>query len=201
MDFLREQWAIDRRAEWSIWMIYSNVEMPHQYISSNVDKSFYLRTRGRARVLKKLTEDPAHAAAMRADLHRRSIAQMRINHSSIQDMQIFGDPSRIPIVTIERVINAPLRTTSGFSYFIHREEKDTDIADSGFGSKAINKLTDGSPGKNARVLKIVVFVHGFQAMDIILLCITFLDFVFFNLFSAIYHNSLSLKTSQLKSLE
>ncbi|XP_031105465.1 protein FAM135B-like isoform X2 [Ipomoea triloba] len=162
LDFLREQWAIDRRAEWSIWMIYSNVEMPHQYISSNVDKSFYLHTRGRARVLKKLTEDPAHAAAMRADLHRRSIAQMRINHSSIQDMQIFGDPSRIPIVTIERVINAPLRTTSGFSYFIHREEKDTDIADSGFGSKAINKLTDGSPGKNARVLKIVVFVHGFQ---------------------------------------
>lgn len=57
LDFLREQWAIDRRAEWSIWMIYSNVEMPHQYISSNVDKSFYLRTRGRARVLKKLTED------------------------------------------------------------------------------------------------------------------------------------------------
>lgn len=57
LEFLREQWAIDRRAEWSIWMIYSNVEMPHQYISSDVDKSFYLSTHGRARILKKLTED------------------------------------------------------------------------------------------------------------------------------------------------
>ncbi|MCD7455419.1 hypothetical protein HAX54_028070 [Datura stramonium] len=125
MDFLREQWAIDRRAEWSIWM-------------------------------------PAQTAAMRAELHRKSIAQMRINSRSIQDMQIFGDPSRIPIVIVERVVNAPLRSTSGNSYFIHREPKDANSLLVETHSKGTKKIHGGSPCQNGRVLKIVVFVHGFQ---------------------------------------
>lgn len=57
MDFLREQWAIDRRAEWSIWMVHSKVEMPHQYISSDIDSSSYHGSRGRAPVLRKISED------------------------------------------------------------------------------------------------------------------------------------------------
>lgn len=57
MDFLHEQWAIDRRAEWSIWMVHSKVEMPHQYISSDIDSSSYHGSSGRAPVMRKTTED------------------------------------------------------------------------------------------------------------------------------------------------
>ncbi|KAM3246865.1 hypothetical protein P3L10_008632 [Capsicum annuum] len=162
MDFLREQWAIDRRAEWSIWMVHSKVEMPHQYINSDIDSSSYHGSRGRAPVLRKISEDPAQTAAMRAELHRRSIAQMRINSRSIQDMHIFGDPSRIPIVIVERVVNAPLRSTSGNSYFIHRESKNANNLLVETHSKGTKKIHGESPGQNGRVLKIVVFVHGFQ---------------------------------------
>nr|GMC48306.1 protein FAM135B-like isoform X1 [Ipomoea batatas] len=162
LDFLRNQWAIDRRAEWSIWMVYSKVEMPNQYISSEVDSSTFHGTAGRAPIFRKLTEDPAQTAAMRAELHRRSIAQMRINNCSIQDMQIFGDPSRIPIVIVEHV-NAPLRPTSGNSYLSHLEQKDADILlPVMVDSKAIKKSSDACPQQNGRSLKIVVFVHGFQ---------------------------------------
>lgn len=162
MDFLREQWATDRRAEWSIWMVHSKVEMPHQYISSDIDSSSYHGSRGRAPVLRKISEDPAQTAAMRADLHRRSIAQMRINSRSIQDMHIFGDPSRIPIVIVERVVNAPLRSTSGNSYFNHREPKDANSLLVETHSKGTKKIHGTTPCQNGRVLKIVVFVHGFQ---------------------------------------
>ncbi|KAF3614523.1 putative phytoene dehydrogenase, chloroplastic/chromoplastic [Capsicum annuum] len=165
MDFLREQWAIDRRAEWSIWMVHSKVEMPHQYINSDIDSSSYHGSRGRAPVLRKISEDPAQTAAMRAELHRRSIAQMRINSRSIQDMHIFGDPSRIPIVIVERVVNAPLRSTSGNSYFIHRESKNANNLLVETHSKGTKKIHGESPGQNGRVLKIVVFVHGFQARE------------------------------------
>lgn len=56
LEFLRDAWANDRKAEWSIWMVYSKVDMPHQYISSGVDDS-YRGAHGKAAVLRKLTED------------------------------------------------------------------------------------------------------------------------------------------------
>lgn len=161
LEFLRDAWASDRKAEWSIWMVYSKVEMPHQYISSEVDGSSQPAVRRKALVLRKLTDDPAQTAATRAELHRRSIAQMRINSRSIQDMHIFGDPSRIPIIIVERVVNAPRRSTSGNSFFSHQEQKDTHGIHSEIDSKTINKFS-GTPYKNGRVLKIVIFVHGFQ---------------------------------------
>uniref|UniRef100_A0A5B7C301 DUF676 domain-containing protein n=1 Tax=Davidia involucrata TaxID=16924 RepID=A0A5B7C301_DAVIN len=161
LEFLRDAWASDRRAEWSIWMVYSKVEMPHQYINSGVDDSSFHGIRGKALVSRKLNDDPAQAAAMRAELHRRSIAQMRINNRSIQDMHIFGDPSHIPIIIVERVVNAPLRSTSGNSYFSNLDHKDTSTLLTRIGSKAKSKLTGASP-QQGRVLKIVVFVHGFQ---------------------------------------
>ncbi|CAH9078882.1 unnamed protein product [Cuscuta europaea] len=162
LDFLITQWAIDRRAEWSIWMVHSKVEMPHQYISSDIDSSSYHGTYGRPPITRKLTEDPAQTAAMRAELHRRSIAQMRINNSSIQDLQIFGDPSHIPIVIVEHVVNAPVRSTSRNSYSNHLEQNDANIfLREMINSKAIKKSFDENP-QNGRDLKIVVFVHGFQ---------------------------------------
>lgn len=67
-----------------------------------------------------------------------------MNSCSIQDLQIFGDPSRIPIIIIERVVNALLHSNSGNSKFWNMDSKDT------HGNQ-----------QNGRALKIAVFVHGF----------------------------------------
>ncbi|KAL6538299.1 hypothetical protein OROGR_012287 [Orobanche gracilis] len=158
LEFLRNQWAVDRKAEWSIWMVYTKVQMPHQYISSVVD-DFYIRgSRGRGH-LRKFGIDNVQTAIMRVELHRRSIAQMRINNRCIQDLQIFGDPSRIPIVVVERVVNAPVRSTSGSSYFSRLDQQDTNIL---IGVDSNPPNMSGSTRQSGRVLKIVVFVHGFQ---------------------------------------
>ncbi|KAH7575665.1 hypothetical protein JRO89_XS02G0187000 [Xanthoceras sorbifolium] len=166
MEFLRDAWANDRKAEWSIWMVYSKVDMPHHFISG-VDESSYQGIRAKALSMRKfnVSEDPAQSAAMRAELHRRSIAQMRINNRSLQDMHIFGDPSRIPIVIVERVVSAPLRSTSGHSYFSHLDPRDNPglfiVPSVGAGKKA----TGTNSQQSGRVLKIVVFVHGFQLIE------------------------------------
>ncbi|KAK2664209.1 hypothetical protein Ddye_002783 [Dipteronia dyeriana] len=163
MEFMRDAWANDRKAEWSIWMVYSKIEMPNHFISG-VDGSSYQGIRGKALSLRKLNvnEDPAQSAAMRAELHRRSIAQMRINNRSLQDMHIFGDPSRIPIVILERVVNAPLRSTSGHSYFSHLDLRNNPGLFIGPSIGAGKKATGSNSQQSSRVLKIVVFVHGFQ---------------------------------------
>ncbi|KAL3618006.1 hypothetical protein CASFOL_038327 [Castilleja foliolosa] len=160
LDFLRNHWAVERKAEWSIWMVYTKVEMPHQYISSVADDSLIRGSRGRGH-LRKSSIDPVQTAIMRMELHRRSIAQMRMNNRSIQDLQIFEDPSRIPIVVVERVVNAPVRSTSGNSYFSQLDQKDTNSLTAGVDSDPSNKLS-GATRQNNRILKIVVFVHGFQ---------------------------------------
>ncbi|CAI9757464.1 unnamed protein product [Fraxinus pennsylvanica] len=162
LEFLCNQWAIDRKAEWSIWMVHTKVEMPHQYVSSEVAESSYHAFHGRAPVLQKLTGDPVQTAAMRAELHRRSIAQMRINNRCIQDMHIFGDPSRIPIVIVERVVNLPLRSGSGNSYFSELDQKAKSSPISSGDATPTNKSSVTSTRQSSRVLKIVVFVHGFQ---------------------------------------
>ncbi|KAK4800864.1 hypothetical protein SAY86_021351 [Trapa natans] len=158
MEYLHDAWAIDRRAEWSIWMVYTKVEMPHQYISSG-----FIEPSNRKRVLSSLkVDDPAQNASMRAELHRQSIAQMRINHRSIQDLHIFGDPSRIPIVLVERVINAPRRTTSANSYFSNLDFKGpvSLLTESSF--ETTKRQSGTGTQQNGRILKVVVFVHGFQ---------------------------------------
>lgn len=162
LEFLREQWSIDRRAEWSIWMVYMKVEMPHQYISSAVDDSSVHSLHGRSPILRRLAEEPSQTAATRAELHRRSIAQMKINSRSVQDMHIFGDPSRIPIIIVERAVNSPLRSTSGNSFFTNLDQKYKENPFSVAGLKSTDLLSGASQKQNGRVLKIVVFVHGFQ---------------------------------------
>ncbi|KAJ6762149.1 hypothetical protein OIU74_024769 [Salix koriyanagi] len=159
LEFLRDVWIKDRRAEWSIWMVYSKVEMPHHYMSSGSDDSSH---HGHRRVLSLM--NPAQSAATRADLHRRSIAQMRINNRSIQDMYIFGDLLRIPIIIVERVTNAPRRTLSENSYFKNLDLVDAHSSHSGPGteSDAGKKQPSAVLLKNGRELKAVVFVHGFQ---------------------------------------
>ncbi|KAI3512538.1 hypothetical protein L1887_19854 [Cichorium endivia] len=46
LEHLRNSWAVDKRAEWSIWMVYPKVEMPHQPIRNQVDDSAYHGPRG-----------------------------------------------------------------------------------------------------------------------------------------------------------
>ncbi|TYH30985.1 hypothetical protein ES288_A01G138900v1 [Gossypium darwinii] len=160
VQFLRDAWAKDRRAEWSIWMVYSKVEMPHHYINGGFDEPSHHIVHKRGPSLLKLTDEPAELATMRAELHRRSIAQMRINNRSIQDMQIFGDPSGVPIVIMERVINAPRRTVSDISFL-----KNFDVmhlATTSTVLEAGKSQSSTSAARSGHDLKIVVFVHGFQ---------------------------------------
>ncbi|WZY97364.1 hypothetical protein YC2023_069693 [Brassica napus] len=159
LEYLRDTWTKDRRAEWSIWMVYSKVEMPHHFISGMDDTSNHSsHKRATTSVLK--LNDPAQVAATRADLHRRSIAQMRINNRGIQDMHIFGDPMRVPIVIIERVWNAPKRTFSDRSSMRHVDKIDSSLL-----NDENRSIKHNTPQHSGRELKIVVFVHGFQASN------------------------------------
>lgn len=80
---------------------------------------------------------------------------MQINNRSLQDMNIFEDPLRVPIIIVERLENV-YRSSSMKSYFFPSEEKPRNILENG--SRAINKLSQ----PNEHVLRVVVFVHGFQ---------------------------------------
>ncbi|PPS08441.1 hypothetical protein GOBAR_AA12221 [Gossypium barbadense] len=174
LDVLRDEWAKDRRAEWSIWMVYSKVDMPHRYINGSFDESSHQIVHKRGSSLWKLTDDPAQMAAMRAELHRRSIAQMRMNNRSIQDMQIYGDPSGIPIVIIEHVMNATQCTSSDNLYMRNLDIIDSITASTVPSSEAVKKLSSASAAQSGRDLKIVIFVHGFQGHHLDLRLIEFL---------------------------
>ncbi|KAL3023804.1 hypothetical protein AAZX31_04G085400 [Glycine max] len=160
LGFLRDAWVKDRKAEWSIWMLYSKVEMPHHYINSKSEESSHRGVHRRVSSLWKLPDDPLQTAATRAELHRRSIEQMRINNRSVQDMQIFGDLLHTPIVIVEHVMNVPRRCPSANSLLRHIGCIDSDGLPIGLSSDTIGKKF--ATQSNARVLKIVVFVHGFQ---------------------------------------
>ncbi|XP_031276808.1 protein FAM135B-like isoform X1 [Pistacia vera] len=166
LKYLRDAWAKDRRAEWSIWMVYSKVEMPHHYLNSGLDEPPHNVTCIKVSVAESgiffCSTQPAQLAAMRAELHRRSIAQMKINNRFIQDMHIFGNPSRIPIVIVERVMNAPRRTFSENSYFRNVDLIGERGSQAGPSSKSGKQLSGVSPPQHGRDLKVVVFVHGFQ---------------------------------------
>jgi len=56
MGVLHETWIRERKTEWSIWMLYSKVEMPHQYTNSKGDETSQ-RTAKRAVSLWKLPDD------------------------------------------------------------------------------------------------------------------------------------------------
>lgn len=86
----------------------------------------------------------------------------QINSRSLQDMYLFEDPSSIPIVIVERVVNAPLRSASGHSYFSHMDQRDNPGLPIGPNIGVGKKAAGTNSQQYNRVLKIVVFVHGFQ---------------------------------------
>lgn len=60
-------------------------------------------------------------------------------------------------------MNAPRRTTSENSYLRHLDLINAPGLLSGSASESVNKQSGSSSSKKGRILKIVVFVHGFQA--------------------------------------
>ncbi|GMI82744.1 hypothetical protein like AT1G58350 [Hibiscus trionum] len=162
MEVLRDVWAKDRKAEWSLWMVYSKVEMPHRHIDDGFEETTHHVLHKRGSSLWKLSDDPVHMAEMKADLHRESLAQMKINSRSIQDMQIFGDPSAAPIVIVERVTNAPRRTLSYNSFMKNLDVLDSVASPADISSEEGKKPSRSKAAKRSRDLKVVVFVHGFQ---------------------------------------
>ncbi|KAI4296291.1 hypothetical protein L6164_036259 [Bauhinia variegata] len=160
MEFLCNTWASDRRAEWSIWMVYSKLEMPHQYTSIGVKgTSLHGSILGKSLSSRRSIDEPTLTAIERAELHRRGIAQMRINNRSLQDMYIFGDPLRVPIIIVERMINIH-RSTSTNSYFIPFEGKAKYTLENRPRTK--HELSGSNLERNRNALRFVVFVHGFQ---------------------------------------
>ncbi|KAI0507757.1 hypothetical protein KFK09_013885 [Dendrobium nobile] len=161
IEHLHSTWTADRKAEWSIWMVHSKIEIPHRYLRSNSNDSSQRSALGKA-AQRKYGDDPAQSATARAELHRKSIAQMKINNRSIQDMQIFGDPSRIPVVIIEQhVMNVPVHGSSDNLLLSTSDDNDPSGVTTGFGEKNATE-TSVLGIRSGRVLKVVVFVHGFQ---------------------------------------
>lgn len=149
LGYLYDTWAADRKTEWSIWMVHSKIDIPHRYLRSAADDRNLL---GKV-VSKKSNDEQAQLSSIRAEMHRKTIAQMNINNRSIQDMHIFGDPSRVPVVILEQhVMNVPTHgsPTKAISNSL-------DDAESATISKG--RMPNSKKG---RLLKIVVFVHGFQ---------------------------------------
>ncbi|KAJ6817173.1 putative polygalacturonase [Iris pallida] len=156
LEYLYDAWAIDRKAEWSIWMVHSKVEIPHRYLRSSAEDSSHRNSLGKV-ASRKSNDDQAQNATTRAELHRKSIAQMKINNRSIQDMHIFGDPSRIPVVMVEQhIMNVPLHD-SGNSLSVHSLDQNASALSTGHSDKA-----EHNSKRNGRILRVVVFVHGFQ---------------------------------------
>ncbi|PWZ45848.1 Protein FAM135B [Zea mays] len=105
---------------------------------------------------------PAQNSASRAELHRKSIAQMKINTQSVQDMHIYADPSHVPVVLIEQhVMVVPQHSSSKDLASNASEQKDTIVLPKLQGESLVPKSSAGK--KSGRILRAVIFVHGFQA--------------------------------------
>ncbi|KAM0836784.1 hypothetical protein ACQ4PT_062065 [Festuca glaucescens] len=161
LDYLRDIWAIDRKAEWSIWTNYSRIEIPHRYLRSMSNDSSHRQSLLRVSGSRKFHEDPVQNSSSRAELHRKSIAQMKINTRSVQDMHIYADPSRVPVVLIEQhLMVVPQHGSSKDLVTNSSEQKDTIVLPKLQGESSALKITGGKKG--GRVLRAVIFVHGFQ---------------------------------------
>ena len=69
-------------------------------------------------------------------------------------MYIFGDPSHVPVIHVERHVLDFSMHASGRASFA--------ISPKGAGEKTFLKQSVSGAHNNSRLLKVVVFVHGFQ---------------------------------------
>jgi len=47
LQYLYDAWAVDRKTEWSIWMVHSKIDIPHRYLKSADDDSSYRNLLGK----------------------------------------------------------------------------------------------------------------------------------------------------------
>lgn len=151
LEHLHDTWATGRKAEWSIWMVHLKTQVPHRYLKSGADDSSHHNGPGNGP--RKSNDEPTQIAVARAELHRKSINQMKINGLYIQDMHIFRDPSRVPVVLVEQhVINFPNNSSQ-----LSLDQNDATVIEE---ENLLPKFSMGN--KSSHVLHAVVFVHGFQ---------------------------------------
>ncbi|AQK58891.1 uncharacterized protein [Zea mays] len=159
MGYLHDMWDINRKAEWSIWIIHSKIEIPHRYLRSMNDDS--PRHLIRISSSRKVHHDPIQNSMSQAELHRKSIAQMKINTPSVQDMHIYADPSCIPVVRIEQhVMVIPQHCSSKDFLTDASEPARTIVPPPLLQGQSLGEETCGF--KSGRILRAVIFVHGFQ---------------------------------------
>ncbi|KAF2909689.1 uncharacterized protein [Oryza sativa Japonica Group] len=161
LDHLRNIWDADRKSEWSIWIVHSKVDMPHRYLCSLSGKSSPRHSLLRSSSSRKLHPDPVQNSSSRAELHRRSIAQMKINARFIQDMQIYANPSEIPVVHIEQHVMVVPQHGSSKRLVRSASEANSTTLQHKLNGKHVARMPscDGNIG---HILRAVVFVHGFQ---------------------------------------
>ncbi|XP_066334974.1 uncharacterized protein [Miscanthus floridulus] len=158
LDYLHDMWDIDRKAEWSIWIIHSKIEIPHRYLRSMNDDS--PRHLIRISSSRKVHHDPIKNSMSQAELHRKSIAQMKINTPSVQDMHIYADPSCIPVVRIEQHVMVIPQHCSSKDFLTDASEPAGTIVPPLLQGQSLEEKTCGF--KSGHILRAVIFVHGFQ---------------------------------------
>lgn len=57
LEFLHNQWATDRKFEWSTWMVRTKIKIPERYIGCWVDESSYQPVNGRPTIPQKIIDD------------------------------------------------------------------------------------------------------------------------------------------------
>ncbi|CAL4985765.1 unnamed protein product [Urochloa decumbens] len=158
LDYLHDIWNFDRKAEWSIWIIHSKIEIPHRYLRSmNGDSPRHLIRISSSR---KVHHDPTQNSMSQAELHRKSIAQMKINTRSVQDMHIYADPSCIPVVRIEQHVMVVPQHCSSNDFLTDAPEPVGTILPPLQRGHSLEKKTTSFKG--GHILRAVIFVHGFQ---------------------------------------
>lgn len=163
MEYLRGVWAEDRSTDWSMWLVHSKLDIPQQNSANGDvdDNTHSILVVGKA-VPKKSNEDPAITAASRADLHRKSIEQMKINTHYLQDLQIFGNITQVPVIYVERLLVPCQKVSKSLGFSGALEQAGTSIVPKTARDRLPLKMTGNEAGRNGRALRVVVFVHGFQ---------------------------------------
>ncbi|KAH7285412.1 hypothetical protein KP509_33G027000 [Ceratopteris richardii] len=157
VDCLKGVWAEERSTEWSMWLIHCKMDLLSNANRKDLDSLSHNMQLLSKPVVKKPMEEACVISASRADLHRRTLEQIKINSRSVQDMQIFGMPSLLPVLIVESHTIPIERIGSNTQPSSKQLGSGTSLLLEKSGN--LLKVTSKGPGK---ILRVVVFVHGFQ---------------------------------------
>eukprot|EP00249_Psilotum_nudum_P021203 c28018_g1_i1 orf=264-2459(-) len=135
-EYLRGVWTEERNEEWSMWLIHSNADVQVNGNLDNLGRENACHMESTRQFPSKNYYDPAVMSSSQAELRRKTLEEMKGNSRALQDMNIFGNPSQLPILYVE-----------------HRAVPCERSGPDGLLARAPD---------HGRVLRVVVFVHGFQ---------------------------------------